>query len=279
MNVGFIGIGSMGSLLIDSFIDSGALQPSQITASNRTIVKAEIIAERHPGLCVAPSNRDAAFGSDIVFLCVKPLEYKRVIEELRGTIQPHQIVVSITSPVMLSQLEDWLPCKVAKVIPSITNYVLRGATLTMFGKRMTDEDKYILNSLLSHISTPLAIEEQHTRIVSDLSSCGPAFMAFLLQKFIDAAVEETGIPREEALVVASAMLSGTGQLLTEGGMTPEQLQSRVAVPGGITAQALALLNRELDGVFNAVIRTTHAKYHEDLEHVAVSLYGKEVNGS
>ncbi|CAH1202796.1 Pyrroline-5-carboxylate reductase [Paenibacillus plantiphilus] len=279
MNVGFIGIGSMGSLLIDSFIGSGALKPSQITASNRTISKAKILAERHPGLLVAASNREAAFGSDIVFLCIKPLEFKKVIEELRGTLQPHQIIVSITSPVLLSQLEDWLPCKVAKIIPSITNYLFCGATLCMFGRRITDADKHLLNSMLSHISTPLAIEEQHTRIVSDLSSCGPAFMAFVLQKFIDAAVEETGIPRDEALIIASAMLSGTGQLLTEGGMTPETLQSRVAVPGGITAKALALLDRELDGVFNAVIRATHAKYNEDLEHVAVSLYGKEVNGS
>lgn len=279
MNVGFIGTGSMGSLLIDSFIGTGALQPSQITASNRTIRKAEMIAARHPGLLTTASNREAAFGSDIVFLCIKPLEYKKVIEDLRGILQPHQIVVSITSPVLLSQLEEWLPCKVAKIIPSITNYLSCGATLCMFGKRMTDTDKNELNRLLSHISTPLAIEERHTRIVSDLSSCGPAFMAFVLQKFIDAAVEETGITRDEAVIVASEMLNGTGRLLTEGGMTPEELQSRVAVPGGITAQALALLERELDGVFNAVIRATHAKYNEDLEHVAISLYGKEVNGS
>jgi competence protein ComER len=62
-------------------------------------------------------------------------------------------------------------------------------------------------------------------------------------------------------------------------MEPEQLQARVAVPGGITAKALALLEKELDGVFNAVIRATHAKYNEDLERVTLSLYGKEVNGT
>ena len=61
-------------------------------------------------------------------------------------------------------------------------------------------------------------------------------MACLLQRFVDAAVEETGIPREEALRVASEMFYGTGQLLTKGGMTPEALQARVAVPGGITAK-------------------------------------------
>ncbi|UVI32046.1 late competence protein ComER [Paenibacillus spongiae] len=279
MNVGFIGIGSMGSLLIDAFIGSGALDPMQITASNRTFAKAESMAHRYPGLRAVHANKEAAAGSDIVFLCIKPHEYRTVIHDLQTVLQPHQIIVSITSPVMIAQLEDWLPCKIAKVIPSITNYVCCGATLCMFGERMEKADRERLNSLLAYISEPLHINERHTRIVSDLSSCGPAFLALVLQKFVDAAVEETGIAREEALAIASTMLTGTGHLLTEGGMTPEQLQARVSVPGGITAQALTLLNSEIDGVFNAVIRTTHAKYREDLAKVNVSLYGEEVNGS
>lgn len=36
MKVGFIGTGSMGSLLIYALIQSGALEPRQIAASNRT---------------------------------------------------------------------------------------------------------------------------------------------------------------------------------------------------------------------------------------------------
>lgn len=278
MNVGFIGIGSMGSLLIDTFIGSGALKPSQITASNRTYSKAMALADRHPGLQAVPSNRDAVIDQDVVFLCIKPMEFKAVLDQIRDVVLPHQLVISITSPVLLEQLEDELNCKIAKVIPSITNNMCSGVTLCMYGNRMTDADIIRLNGLLSYISEPLQIEEQHQRVVSDLSSCGPAIMAFLLQRFIDAAVEETGISRDQARVVASEMLHGTGQLLTTGGMTPEELQGRVCVPGGITAQAIALLNRELDCVFNRLIRVTHAKYEEDLERVSVSLYGKEVNG-
>ncbi|WP_148928520.1 late competence protein ComER [Paenibacillus methanolicus] len=279
MNIGFIGVGSMGSLLIDAFVATGALDPSQITVSNRTFAKAVSLAVRHPGLNAVPSNAEAASGRDIIFLCVKPHEYKKVIDELRHGLQPHQLLVSITSPVLLNQLEDCLPCKIAKVIPSITNYVHEGATLCMFGTRVEPADRKRLLDLLAYISDPLEIEECHTRIVSDLSSCGPAFIAFVLQKFIDAAVEETGIDRAQATAIASAMLHGTGKLLTEGEMTPEQLQQRVAVPGGITAKALALLHKELEGVFNGVVRTTHAKYEEDLVVVHDLLYGKEVNGT
>lgn len=278
MNVGFIGTGTMGSLLIEALIASGALSPKQIAISNRTFAKAQALANRYSGMRAEYTNAAAACGCDIVFLCVKPLEFKKVVDDLKATIRPNQIVVSITSPVLISHLEGELDCKVAKVIPSITNYVWSGASLCIYGETIDENDMAQLEDLLSHISQPLRIDESYTRIVSDISSCGPAFMSFLLEQFVDAAVEETGISRDEALRVASAMLLGTGLLLTEGGLTPAEVQERVAVPGGITAQALNLLRRETEGVFNQLIRTTHAKFDEDVVKVSTAFIGEEVNG-
>lgn len=278
MNVGFIGTGTMGSLLIEALIASGALSPTQIAVSNRTFAKAQALANRYSGMKAENTNAAAACGSDIVFLCVKPLEFKKAVDDIKSVIRPNQIIVSITSPVLISHLEGELDCKIAKVIPSITNHVWSGASLCIYGQTMNEQDKTQLEELLSHISQPLRIDESYTRIVSDLSSCGPAFISFLLEQFVDAAVEETGIGRDEALRVASAMLLGTGLLLTEGGMTPAEVQDRVAVPGGITAKALNMLRRETDGVFNQLIRTTHDKFKEDLAKVTSAFIGEEVNG-
>ncbi len=278
MNVGFIGTGTMGSLLIEALLATGALKPPQIAISNRTFAKAQALAVRYSGMRAQSTNAGAARGADIVFLCVKPHEFKKVVDDIKPVLLPSQMVVSITSPVLISHLEGELNCKVAKVIPSITNQVASGASLCMYGANVLPEEKTRLEQLLGHISEPLRIEEHYTRIVSDLSSCGPAFIAFLLEQFIQAAVEETGIGSEEARLVASAMLLGTGRLLTEGGLTPSDIQTRVAVPGGITAKALGLLQRETEGVFNQLIRTTHAKYREDLDKVTVAFIGEEVNG-
>jgi competence protein ComER len=267
MRVGFIGTGSMGSILIDAFVRSGAVEPENVTVSNRTSMKAELLAARYPGIRVARRNIDAAAGQDVLFLCVKPLEFGNVINEIKASMQPEQVIVSITSPVLLAQLEEWLPCKAAKIIPSITNMMLSGASLCMYGSRITPQDRELLENLMSRISEPIRIEERYTRIVSDISSCGPAFMACLLQHFIDAAVKETGIDRAHATQLACKMLQGTGSLMTDGGLSPEELQARVSVPGGITAEALKLLNSELDGTFNRLIGATHAKYEEDLAKV------------
>lgn len=277
MKVGFIGTGSMGSTIIEALIQSGALEPSQLIASNRTRNKVQQLAAQYPGLQLASGNVETVQESDIVFLCVKPSEFKAVLNEIAQYVKPSLIVVSITSPVLISHLERQLSCKIAKIIPSVTNYVWSGASLCMYGSRIQTEDRLLLEQLMMSISRPVQVSEQYTRITSDISSCGPAFIAFFVQKWIEAAVEVTGIERNEAERLASEMLLGTGKLLTEGGFSLEHLRQRVAVPGGITAEALRLLDGELDGVFQQLIQVTHAKYEEDLHKVESQLFGEELN--
>ncbi|PNQ84018.1 late competence protein ComER [Paenibacillus polymyxa] len=277
MKVGFIGTGSMGSLLIESFVHSDALKPQQILASNRTYSKVAELARRYPGLHAAQSNRETAAESDILFICVKPLESKTVTDEIRNVITEEQIVVSITSPVQIRILEHALKAKVSKIIPSITHQIGSGASLCIHGNRITEEDRSLLEELMSHISRPIRVKESHTRITSDFSSCGPAFLAFFMDQWIQAAVQATGIDRTELCALAGEMIIGTGKLLTEGGMTPAELQARVAVPGGITAEALALLDISLHSVFPELIRVTHNKYEEDMQKIDASFGLKPIN--
>ncbi|AIQ48845.1 competence protein [Paenibacillus sp. FSL R7-0273] len=264
MKVGFIGTGSMGSLLIDTFLRSGALEPCDVLASNRSQGKLLELQKLHPGLNVCASNCETASGSDIVFLCVKPLQFKALADEIAPCLRSEQIVVSITSPVQLQHLESVLPSKIAKIIPSITHSVRSGTSLCIFGSRLNKKDRLSLLQLFSCISVPAEIPESHTRIASDFSSCGPAFLSYFLERWIEAAIEATGI--DEALVsrLAGEMLLGTGRLLTEGSFTPRELQERVAVRGGITAEALNHLHTSLEGVFERLITTTHDKYDEDV---------------
>ncbi|MEX2461789.1 MAG: late competence protein ComER [Paenibacillaceae bacterium] len=267
MNVGFIGTGSMGSILIESLIHTGALRPDEIIASNRTSGKIDHLTEHFIGLRKASTNIEVVQHCEIIFLCIKPSDFKAVINEIKPFVQASQIVISITSPITIAYLEDQLSSKIAKIIPSITNYVLSGSTLCIYGERLLKEDMVHLEHLLKHISEPIRVAEQFTRISSDISSCGPAFFALILLKFIRAAVEETGFNYADANLLACEMLLGTGKLLTSGGFTPGELQKRVAVPGGITAEGLKLLDQKLDGVFNQLFQITHAKFIEDMTKV------------
>jgi competence protein ComER len=277
VKVGFIGTGSMGSLLIEAFIRSGALPSESILANNRTRHKVERLAGLYPGLQIAEASVDVAQSSEIIFICVKPKEYKKVLDDIGPYVGEDQIVVSITSPVFVDDLERALSAKIAKIIPSITHSAFSGPSLCIFGQRITPADREKLERLMSFVSSPIEIDEHYTRVSSDLTSCSPAFFSFLLEKMADAAHRETGISRESAIFLISQMTVGMGKLLSEGGFTLETLQQRVAVPGGITADGLKMLDTELEGVFNKLIRTTHAKYEEDIDKVKSALYAQKID--
>ena len=265
MNIGFIGTGSMGSLLIHSFIRSGAVLANEVYASNRTNAKLQKLRMLHPQLRIAQTNAEVVGHSDIIFLCVKPLQFKTVVDEIASVITSNHIIVSITSPVQIRHLEQSLDCKISKIIPSITNQVYSGVCLCMHGQKMLPNDIILVEQLLAQISQPLQITESHTRICSDFSSCGPAFIALFVEEWMKSAVKLTGVDETVIQRLAGEMLLGTGKLLTEGKCTTAELQARVAVPGGITAEALCLLSKKLSGVFDTLVHTTHAKYDEDLE--------------
>ncbi|MFC5471634.1 late competence protein ComER [Cohnella suwonensis] len=275
MKIGFIGAGSMGSLLVGAFVRAGALRPDQITVSSRTSSKASLLADQFPGLRAALSNVEAAQGADYLFLCVKPMDFRRVLDEISSVLKPEQIVISITSPVRISSLEELLPCKVAKIVPSVVNAIGSGASLFMWGTRLSETDKSALWQLFSSISRPIVIQEEEVRVASDLSSCGPAFMAYLLEQFIDASVMSTGIERETASALACEMMLGTARLMLELPCSPGELQAKVSVPGGITAAALESLRKSTRGAFLQVLYTTHEKFAEDLDRVDSSLFPRE----
>lgn len=271
MKIGLIGTGTMGGMLAHSFVQSAARTADQVVLFNRTPEKAHAIAAHHHGMQVAVSIKQLVEQCSILFICVKPLEYKSVLDQLRGIVTEQQIVVTITSPVSIAQLETALPAKIAKLIPSITNSLHGGVALYCFGERITSDDRTHLLDLFRGLGLPLEINERHTRIASDLSSCGPAFLSLLLELWCQAAVTRTGLNAGAARQMIGEMVSGLGRLLTDGDVTPREIIAKVAVPGGITATGLECLGERCADMFQELTELTHQKFAEDCLHVEQSL--------
>lgn len=275
MQLGFIGTGSMGSILIEAFLAEQALLPSQIVVYNRTPSKAQRLAELHPGLRVASDNADVVRQSDIILICVKPADYRQAWDQFGHVVTPDKILVTITSPISLAEMEALTDAPVARAVPSITNAASSGLTLLEFGTKILEEHRKTLLRLFSFISHPVEIQEKFLRISSDISSCGPAFLSFVLQQMIRAAHEETGISIEAASFLTEQMVIGFAELLKQGQYTLPELQRRVCVPGGITGEGLQALEQGIPGLFNQVFRRTHAKFEEDRVEMKKLLSGSE----
>jgi competence protein ComER len=267
VNIGFIGTGNMGRILIEAFIESEAVKPANMIVTNRTIERAYDIQAQHSSIKVVQTAKEVVQRSNIIFLCVKPLDIHPLLIQLKNDLQPAQCIVSITSPISVEQLESIVNCQVARIIPSITNRALAGVSLFTYGESCSKDYQQVLYELFSAISHPVFIQHSITRIASDIVSCGPAFFSFLLQKFVKAAVSETSISEEKATELASQMIMGMGKLLEKEIFTLPALQEKVCVKGGVTGEGIKVLEAELGSIFEHMVQQTHAKYYEDIEKV------------
>lgn len=257
---GFIGTGSMGSMLVTQFIGTGKMTPAEITASSKTGISARALAGK-TGITVAPSNRTVAENADVLFICVKPLEVRGVFEEIRTVLKPGTLLISIAACVSLENLGAWAgdPVRCVRVIPSLTAEHYSGISLVAWGRSVRPEDRRIVLDLLNSIGTAVETDEEHFEVCTNLTSCGPALIAAMMKVFADAAVRTGTIPPEQAEYLVRETMIGTARILACGKMTFDEVIERVATKGGSTEEGVKVLQVRLPEVMDVVHEALLAK--------------------
>lgn len=263
MKIGVIGTGNMGRILIEALIDSGVVNADELYVTNRTKEKANRLKNFHPNLNLMQDIYEVVDEAEVLFFCVKPVDLVRLLKESAVAISNEKLVVSITSPISVEELESIVNCAVARAIPSITNRALSGVSLITFGKTCGSKERNKLYEVMERISKPREIEEDVTRVASDIVSCGPAFYTYLTERFIQATQSQTKISYDQATELFTEMLIGMGRLLEKNHYTLPSLREKVNVKGGVTGEGLSVLREETGYLFEHLLQKTHAKYEED----------------
>ncbi|MFB5662130.1 late competence protein ComER [Alteribacillus sp. HJP-4] len=261
--VGVIGAGNMGSMLIEVMLEQKAVSEEKMHVFNRTYSKSQSLKDKFTSIHTHTSVKEIVQEASMLFLCIRPGDYEGILPELRKHLTGSHTLLTITSPVSGEEL-DSLPCrKTGRVVPTILNKTGNGPFLVTFGNNWGKEEKQFFMQWLNTFGSPVEIEEECIRAASDIVSCGPAFFSFLLEQFIQAAVKETQISKEEAEMMTEQMIICFGNLLDSGVYNLQTLKEKVNVPGGITGAGLGVLRKKSAGMFEEVFQTTHSKFRED----------------
>lgn len=268
MKIGVIGTGNMGTILLEAWIETNTVQARDVIITNRTLSKALAIQQKYADIEVTNTAPELVQQADVLFLCVKPLQIHSLLQEIKPYLTKKQLLVSITSPLSVAQLEHELDCNCARFIPSITNRACSGVSLLSYDTTCSLQWKNALHALAKGISTPVIIDDTITRVSSDIVSCGPAFFSFVVQSFINAACQTTAIDKKTATLLTEKMLIGLGELLSKGMYTLPTLQEKVCVKGGITGEGIKVLEAaKVEQTFQDVFRATHEKFEEDVAEI------------
>jgi pyrroline-5-carboxylate reductase len=259
MKISFIGGGVMGEAMIKSLLAKGAVKPADITVSDVSETRRDILKERY-GVKAAADNRGAMKGAEVVVLAVKPQELSKVLGEMKG-LSSQQLVLSIVAGATLEGLREGLghSCLV-RAMPNMPAQIGEGMTVWTATAEVNQKQKEMAQSILAALGKEIHVtSEKYIDMATALSGSGPAYVFLIIEALVDAGVH-IGLPRDMAEKLVVQTVLGSTRAVEAMGKHPAELRNMVTSPGGTTTEGL--LQLESGGLRSLLLRAVIAAYNK-----------------
>ena len=119
-----------------------------------------------------------------------------------------------------------------------------GMTVWTTAEEVTEEQRASVGSILKAMGKELYVmDEQYIDMATAISGSGPAYVFLFMQSLIDAAVD-IGLPPDSARQLVLQTVAGSVVYATESDKGLTQLKEMVTSPGGTTAEALQVFEKD-----------------------------------
>lgn len=260
MRIAFIGGGTMAEAMITGILERGLARPTDIAVGEPLEARRTALLQKF-GVPAVASNQQAAAGSDVVVLSIKPQDLKAALQDLRGVLRPGQVAVSIVAGARLESVSQGLGHRqVVRVMPNTPAQVGMGMSVWTASPEVPPDRREQVRSLLRSFGEEIYVaDEKYLDMATALSASGPAFVFLVIEALIDAGVH-IGLPRDMARHLAVQTVLGSAQMVKQTGKHPAELKGMVASPGGTTVEGLLAL--EEGGVRAHIVRAVRAAYEK-----------------
>ena len=247
---GFIGVGNMGSALVKAATQH--VDPSRIILANRTATKAEVLAATLG--CAHGDNLVAAKNSRFIMLGVKPQAMADMLSGIAPVLSQRKggfVLVSMAAGLPIKRIQELVGSDypVIRIMPNTPCAVGDGVLLCCRSENVSDADYSAFKENMSGAGTAVDLNENLFDAGCAISGCGPAYVYMFIEAMADAGVA-CGLPRADAVTLASITLRGSADLVLQSGKHTAQLKDNVCSPGGSTIAGVMELDR---GGFRAAI--------------------------
>ncbi len=262
-SISIIGTGNMGSGVAKAIAASGMYQ--RMYLSNKTASKAEALSETIPN-SIPVSNLEAAEKGKFIFLGVKPIMMKDLLEEISPVLKRRSdryILCSMAASVSCEMIQQMIGMKapIIRLMPNLP--ILVGCGVTEYcGVDVEESEMQQFESFFSSSGITERIEERLMDAASAISGCGPAFAYMFAEALADGGVA-CGLKRDQAIRYAAGMMEGAAKMILSSGKHPGTLKDEVCSPGGTTIQGVRKL--EESGFRAAAMNAVIASYKKAME--------------
>lgn len=241
-SIAFIGVGNMGSAILNGILQSGMFSADQIILCDADSAKCAAFCAQ--GCVFETSPVMAVQRADSVLLAVKPQQIDALMQQIAPCISG-KLILSIAAGTTLSHLEDSLPgASVVRIMPNTPLQVKNGVSAVCCGSSVSDEDSALAFRIFAASGMAVRLPESLLNPVTALTSSSIAYFARFIGEMCSWAKENGFSDEEEILRMVCHSAIGTAKMLLETQHTPESLEKAVTSPNGTTEKAMAVFHEK-----------------------------------
>ena len=252
-----VGCGKMGGAMLSGWLDRG-LEPSSVHVVEPFADNKLAAVKLGVNTYDAPGDLPGDLAPEVVIFAVKPQQMADAAPAFAG-FTASAVYLSIAAGTPISTFENFLGSEAAIVrsMPNTPAAVRRGITVACPNKNVSAAQRDLCNDMLEAVGDVGWVDDESLiDAVTATSGSGPAYV-FLLIECLAKAAEEAGLAPGMARQLASATVSGAGELARQSSEEASILRKNVTSPGGTTAAALAVLMAD-DGLQQLMTRAVAA---------------------
>ena len=239
-NIGFLGLGKMGSALLEGILKQNLYKKEDIAfyaPSDKTKAKG-----KGCGIILEQNERSLLLSSSIIVLAIKPQKYDELLSLVKDEDFSNRIIISLAPGKSISYLSSiFNGASIVRAMPN-TPATINKATTTLAS--LKDINKEVLD-IFSSVGSYVILKESQIDEAIPLQGSMPAYLLTFAKAFINEGVKH-GLSYEEAKSLVLNSIIGSSLLALNSEESLDTLINNVCSKGGSTIEGL---NKLIDNNF------------------------------
>lgn len=225
--MGFIGGGRITRIVLEA-LNRKRMLPATVVVSDMNAEALQKLRDRFPKVQAVQGDNARAAGQDLVFLALHPPAVGAGLAEIKATLKPGAVLVSLAPRFTIKALSEGLGGfdRIVRMIPNAPSYVNEGYNPVAFGPGISREEKTALSKLFKKLGGCPEVDEDKLEAYAIVTAMGPTYLWFQLFELFELG-KSFGLTDKQSWKAIKKMLKGAVETVDESGLSPEEVMDLV----------------------------------------------------
>lgn len=228
-SMGFIGGGRITRIFLEA-LNRKRMLPATVVVSDANGEVLQKLKDNFPKIQTVQGDNTKPAAQDLVFLALHPPAVGGGLVEIKASLKPEAILVSLAPRFTIKALSEGLGGfdRIVRMIPNAPSYVNEGYNPVAFGPGITKKEKEDLSKLFKKLGDCPEVDEEKLEAYAIITSMGPTYLWFQLYELLELG-KSFGLTDKQAWKGIKKMLKGALETIDESGLSPDEVMDLIPV--------------------------------------------------